>query len=143
MNPAPDKNYFLYHADQDLSTLAVSLLHFPYEESIHWKRELSQSTGYQKTLFEQDYKSFLNTLKKENDADLLNYLNIGRDNTHEEIESAINYLKLRKVKRLLLQNHADLEKADAAQQATLLLTHQHLKQMEMELTRKVGTVVLR
>ena len=139
----PDKNYFLYHADQDLSTLAVSLLHFPYEESIHWKRELSQSTGYQKTLFEQDYKSFLNTLKKENDADLLNYLNIGRDNTHEEIESAINYLKLRKVKRLLLQNHADLEKADAAQQATLLLTHQHLKQMEMELTRKVGTVVLR
>ena len=139
----PDKNHFLYHPDQDLSTLAVSLLNYPYEESIHWKRELSQSTGYQKSLFEQDYKSFLNTLKKENDADLLNYLNIGKDNTTEEVESAINYLKLRKVRRLLMQNHADLERAETSQQATLLLTHQHLKQMEMELTRKLGTVVLR
>lgn len=139
----PDKNFFVYHTDPDLSTLAVSLLHFPYEESIHWKRELSQSTGYQKSLFQQDYKDFLNTLKKENDAELLNYLNIGKDNTNEEVESAINYLKLRKVKRLLMQNHADLEKADPSQHATLLLTHQHLKQLEMELTRKLGTVVIR
>ena len=139
----PDKSYFVYHQDQNLSTLAVSLLHFPYEESIHWKRELSQSTGYQKSLFEQDYKSFLNTLKKENEAMLMSYLNIGKDNTHGEVESAINYLKLRKIKRLLLQNQSDLEKADPSQQATLFLTHQHLKQMEMELSKKLGSVVIR
>jgi DNA primase len=142
-NHAPDKSYFVYHPDQDLSTLAVSLLQFPYEESIHWKRELSQSTGYQKSLFEQDYKSFLNTLKKENEAMLMSYLNIGKDNTHGEVESAINYLKLRKIKRLLLQNQSDLEKADPSQQATLFLTHQHLKQMEMELSKKLGSVVIR
>lgn len=139
----PDKNYFIYHPDQSLSTLVVSLLHFPYEESIHWKRELSQSTGYQKSLFEQDYKSFLNTIKKENEAVLMSYLNIGKDNTNEEVESAINYLKLRKIKRLLLQNQSDLEKADPSQQATLFLTHQHLKQMEMELSKKLGSVVIR
>lgn len=139
----PDKSYFIYHPDQGLSTLAVSLLHFPYEESIHWKRELSQSTGYQKSLFEQDYKSFLNTLKKDNEAVLMSYLKIGKDNTHNEVESAINYLKLRKIKRLLHQNQSDLEKADPSQQATLFLTHQALKQMEMELTKKLGTVVLR
>jgi DNA primase len=139
----PDKSYFVYHPDQSLSTLAVSLLHFPYEESIHWKKELSQSTGYQKSLFEQDYKSFLNSLKKENEAVLMSYLNIGKDNTHGEVESAINYLKLRKIKRLLLQNQSDLEKADPSQQATLFLTHQHLKQMEMELSRKLGSVVIR
>ena len=73
----------------------------------------------------------------------MSYLKIGKDNSHEEVESAINYLKLRKIRRLLLQNQADLEKADPAQQSTLFLTHQHLKQMEMELTRKLGTVVLR
>ena len=121
----------------------MSLLQFKYEESEHWKRELSQSTGYQKSLFEQDYKSFLNTLKKENDAILLSYLNIGRDTSLDEVGSAINYLKLRKVKRLLLQNHADMEKAEPSQQATLLMTHQALKQMEMDLTKKIGTVVLR
>lgn len=139
----PDKNFFIYHPDQTLSTLAVSLLHFPYEESIHWKRELSQSTGYQKSLFEQDYKSFLNTIKKENEAVLMSYLNIGKDNTHGEVASAINYLKLRKIKRLLLQNQSDLEKAEPSQQATLFLTHQHLKQMEMELSKKLGSVVIR
>lgn len=139
----PDKSYFIYHSNQNISTLAVSLLQFPYEESIHWKRELSQSTGYQKSLFEQDYKSFLNSLKKENEAVLMSYLNIGKDNTHGEVESAIIYLKLRKIKRLLLQNQSDLEKADPSQQATLFLTHQHLKQMEMELSKKLGSVVIR
>ena len=139
----PDKSFFIYHADHTISALAVSLLQFPYEESIHWKRELSQSTGYQKSLFEQDYKGFIQTLRRDNEEELMRYLNIGRDNTQEEVESAINYLKLRKIRRLLLQNHADLEKADASQQATLFLTHQHLKQMEMELTRKLGTVVIR
>jgi DNA primase len=139
----PDKNYFIYHQDPVLSTLAVSLLDFPYEESEHWKRELSNSTGYQKSLFEQDYKSFINTLKKENERQLMSYLKIGKDNTNEEVESAINYLKLRKVKRLLLQNQADLEKAEPSQQSTLFLTHQHLKQMEMELSRKLGSVVIR
>jgi DNA primase len=142
-NHNPDRNFFVYHPDQSLSTLAVSLLHFPYEESIHWKRELSQSTGYQKSLFEQDYKSFLNALKKENENVLMSYLKIGKDNTHQEVESAISYVKLRKIKRLLLQNQSDLEKADPSQQATLFLTHQHLKQMEMELSRKLGSVVIR
>jgi DNA primase len=139
----PDKNYFVYHPDQNLSTLAVSLLQFPYEESIHWKRELSHSTGYQKSLFEQDYKSFLNTIKRENENVLMSYLKMGKDNTNEEVESAISYLKLRKIKRLLLQNQSDLERAEPSQQATLFLTHQHLKQMEMELTKKIGTVVIR
>jgi DNA primase len=139
----PDKSFFVYHPDQDLSTLAVSLLNFPFEVSMHWKRELSQSTGYQKSLFEQDYKSFLNTLKKENENVLMSYLKIGKDNTHEEVESAINYLKLRKIKRLLLQNQSDLEKADPSQQGTLFLAHKHLKQMEMELSKKLGSVVIR
>ena len=73
----------------------------------------------------------------------MSYLKIGRDNTNEAVESAISYLKLRKIKRLLLQNHADLEKASPTEQLTLSLTHAHLKQMEIELTKKIGTVVIR
>jgi len=139
----PDKNFFIYHPDISLSTLAVSLLQFSYEVSPFWKKELSQATGYQKSLFEQDYKSFLNALKQENEEELMGYLNTQRDTTNDEVESAVNYLKLRKIKRLLLQNQADLEKSDPSEQATLFLTHQHLKQMEMELTKKIGAVVIR
>ena len=143
-DPVPlDKNYFIYNEDKELSTLAVSLLQFPYEESIHWKRELSQSTGYQKSLFEQDYKSFLNTIKRENEDQLMKYLQMGKDNTHEQVESAINYLKLKKIKRMLFQNQADMEKAIGSRLDTLTLTHQALKQMEMELSKKLGSVVIR
>jgi DNA primase len=153
---APDKNYFVYHPDQGLSTLAVSLLHFPHEESIHWKKELSQSTGYQKSLFEQDYKSFLNTLKKENETVLMSYLKIGKDNTHEEVTSAINYLKLKKIKKLLQQNLTDLEKANPTQKEILemnqknlqdlqaqMQTHIHIKEMEREVAKKKGTNYLK
>lgn len=139
----PEKNYFLYHPDPAISTLAVSLVHFPYEESDHWKRELSQSTGYQKSLFQQDYRAFLDTLRPENEEALMRFLKMQKDTTNEEVESAVNYLKLRKVKRLLLQNQADLEKAEASEQQTLFLTHQHLKQMEIDLSRKLGSVVIK
>ena len=138
-----DKNYFIYHTDPALSTLTVSLLYFPYEQSNRWKDDYNQSTGYQKKLFEQDYKSFLNVLHSDNKSELGNYLKTHKDNTHEEVESAISYLKLRKIKKMLLQNQVDMEHAEPSKLSTFILTHQHLKQMEIELTKKVGTVVIR
>jgi DNA primase len=138
-----DKNYFIYHEDPEVGALAVSLLQFNYEESHHWKDDLSQSTGYQKSLFEQDYKSFLRMISKENKGELSNFLKTQKDTTHEEVESAVSYLKLRKIRKLMMQNQADLEKADPIDQQTLVLTHKHLKEMEIELTKKLGTVVIR
>lgn len=137
----PDKAFFIYHEDASISTLAVSLLHFPYEQSPRWKKDLSQSTGFQKALFEQDAKSFYATISRDNEEGLSQFLKIGSDNTMEQVTSAINYLKLRKIKRLLLQNHADLQNAEPEKVMALMLTHQHLKSMEMELTKKLGTVV--
>ncbi len=139
----PEKNLFVYHPNQELSTLAVSLLNFPHEESVFWKKELSQSTGYQKQLFEQDYKSFINALRPGNEEELMGYLNMQRDNTKEQVESAIGYLKLRKIKRMLLENQADMERASPDNQSTLFLTHVHLKGLEMQLTKKIGTVVIK
>lgn len=137
----PDKNFFIYHMDSSVSTLAVSLLHFPYELSPRWRKDLSQSTGYKKELFEQGNKEFYRTVSRDNEQELMNFLKIGTDNTIEQVVLSIHYLKLRKIKRLLLQNHADLENAEPSKEMALMLTHQHLKSMEMELTKKLGTVV--
>lgn len=141
--PLPDKQFFIYHSDTTLSTLAVSLLQFRHEQSDHWKKNLSQSSGFQKSLFEQDYKSFIKAVQPGNEEALYSYLNIQEDKTMDEVDSAINYLKLRKIKRMLLQNQTDMEKADIAEQMTLFRTHLHLKQMEMELSKKIGSVVIR
>lgn len=139
-----NKNYFIYHPDTKISSLAVSLLNFPYEESEHWRKEYSQATGYQKQLFEQTYEQFIKTVARGNDQQLMNYLKAEEDHTHEEVESALNYLKLRKIKRMLNENHADLEKDHSKEeQEVLFRTHEHLKNMEKAITEKLGTVILR
>jgi DNA primase len=139
-----NKNYFIYHPDTKVSSLAVSLLNFPYEESEHWKKEYSQATGYQKQLFEQSYEQFIKTVSRGNDEKLMTYLKAEEDRTHEQVESALNYLKLRKIKRMLNENHADLEKTHSREeQEVLFRTHEHLKNMEKAITEKLGTVILR
>ncbi|MBI3140140.1 MAG: DNA primase [Sphingobacteriales bacterium] len=139
-----NRGYFIHHPDTRLSAFAVSLMSFPYEESEHWRREFSQSSGYQKSLFEQSYEDFIRTVAPENNEQLLGFLKMDEDKTNEEVESAVNYLKLRKIKRMLLENQLDLEKEHSPEEFSMLhQTHEHLKQMEMELTRKMGAVIIR
>ena len=144
-NPAGnDKNYFVYHPDHRLSSFAVSLLNFPYEESERWKTEFSQDTGFRQQLFEQNFEDFMRIVAKENAKELTTYLKMEADTTHEEVESVLNYLKLRKVKRMLLENQVDLEKSHTAEEFRMLhQTHEHLKNMEIGLTKKMGAVVIR
>ncbi|MEI9809077.1 MAG: hypothetical protein WDO16_15120 [Bacteroidota bacterium] len=45
---------------------------------------------------------------------------------------------------MLLENQVDLEKPHTVEEYEMLhKTHEHLKLMEMELSRKVGTVIIR
>jgi len=139
-----NRNYFIYHSDTKLSAFAVSLLNFPYEESNHWRQEFSQATGYQKNLFEQNYENFIKTIAPDNKEQLMGYLKIDEDKTNDEVDSVVNYLKLRKIKRMLLENQLDMEKQHSTEEYSMLhQTHEHLKQMEMDLTKKMGAVIIR
>ncbi|HNP54563.1 MAG TPA: hypothetical protein PKK69_08090, partial [Ferruginibacter sp.] len=61
-----------------------------------------------------------------------------------EVISTLTYLKLRKIKKMIAENQAELERStDSEEQLVLLQTHQLLKQMEMELTQTIGTVILK
>ena len=60
----------------------------------------------------------------------------------EEIISCLNYLKLRKIKKMMLENQLELQHSTNLEEQMLILqTHQHLKQMEIQLTQKLGTVI--
>lgn len=136
--------YFVQHPDQQLSILAVSLLQFPHEESARWKTEFSQQTGYQARLFEQDYDEFITTLSVGQESSLQHFLKAEEDRSGEVVQSAIHYLKLRKIKRMLLENQQDMEKQHSADEFSVLLqTHEHLKQMEIALGKQSGTVIIR
>ncbi len=110
----PTAKNFLYHEDLSLSSLAISLMDVTYEISPNWKEHFEGHIATREELYPQ------------------------------EVVSALTYLKLRKIKRLIDENQHDLEKSQqAAEQLLLLQTHQHLKQLEVELTRSLGTVIYR
>jgi DNA primase len=110
----PTEKNFLYHENQQMSALVVSIMEFPYEVSPGWK---------------EHYEMPVPT----------------RDDTYkEEVFSTVNYLKLRKIKRLISINQKDLEQPHSAEeQLSLLQTHKYLKGLEVEMTRQMGTVILR
>ena len=139
-----DKNLFIYSTDPSISSFAVSLLNFPYEESEHWKREFSNSTGYQPRLFEQSYDEFIRSVSVGNETQLMSFLKMDEDRTYIEVESTLSYLKLRKIKRMLLENQIDLEKKHTPEEyRNLTQTHEHLKEMEREISNKLGTVIIK
>lgn len=110
----PGPKNFLYHEDQQLSTLVVTVMDFPYELSQNWAEHFDGKILTREDLY------------------------------REEVTSTINYLKLRKIKRLIEENQKDLAKEHTEEeQLVLLQTHVHLKMMEMELTKKVGTVIFK
>ena len=110
----PTAKNFLYNEDQQMSALVVSIMDFNYEISPKWKEHFEGYIATRDDLFA------------------------------EEVFSTLNYLKLRKIKRLMDENQRDLEKSTVIEdQMILVQTHQHLKQMEIELTKQLGTVIFR
>lgn len=110
----PTARHFLYHQDPVLSQLTVSIMDTTHEISPRWKELLDAEPPSREDL----YKT--------------------------EVESCLNYLKIRKIRRLIQDNQKDLEKATSDEDVLLLLTtHQHLKQMEIEITRARGTVIIK
>lgn len=110
----PGPKQFLYHRDVQLSSIVIGLMDTRYELSANWKDHYDGPLPTREDLYK------------------------------EEVFSTLNYLKLRKIKRLIDENQRDLEKAFSSEdQLTLLQTHQHLKQLEIALTKDHGTVIFR
>jgi len=111
---APSAKNFLYHENLETSSLVVSILQFPYELSPNWSEHFDGKIPTREDLYK------------------------------EELQSVLTYLKLRKVKRMIDLNQKDLEKPHTPEQQLILIqVHQHLKQMERDLTNEVGTVIIR
>ncbi len=110
----PTAKSFLYHEDKNINTLVINIMDTNTEISPKWKEHFEGKIPTRDDLF------------------------------REEVISTLNYLKLRKIKKLIEENQRELEHAVSGEQQMLYLqTHQHLKQMEIELTRQIGTVIIR
>jgi DNA primase len=110
----PTARTFLYGDDIELSKTVVSLIDFPYEISPNWVR---------------NYETVVTTREE-------NYKN--------DIVSSIQYMKLKKIKKLISQNQKELETTSTPERQLLLLkTHMILKDLETKITTELGTVILK
>jgi DNA primase len=110
----PTTKTFLYHEDQELSTLAVSIMDFHYEISPNWKDHYEGKIATPEDLYKED------------------------------VTSTMRYLKLKKIKRLMEENQQDLSKPHSDEDLmTLLQTHKHLKDLEIAIMQGLGTVIVK
>lgn len=108
----PTEKNFLYHEDKNLHTLILSVMETNVEISPNWKNFYEGHIATREDLY------------------------------RAEVKGTLNYLILRKVKRLIELNQQDMENCtDPMDQLTLIQTHATLKTLEMQLTKEVGTVV--
>jgi DNA primase len=108
----PNAKSFLYHEDVEMNKMVIKIMETDTDISPNWKDHYEGHIATREDLY------------------------------REEVFSTLNYLQLRKIKRLIAENQSELERsADAEEQLFLMQTHQHLKQLEIELTRLLGTVI--
>ena len=110
----PTTKSFLYHEDQELSTLAVSIMDLHLEISPNWKEHYEGKIATPEDLYKED------------------------------VLSTMVWLKLRKIKRLMEENQQDLGKPHTDEELMMLLqTHKHLKDLERALLQDLGTVIVK
>ncbi len=108
----PSEKSFLYYENRELSDLVINLMHAEAEISDNWKTKYEGHIPTRTELFK------------------------------EEVFSSLNYLKLRKLKKMILENQLEMQQAATAEaQMSFVMTHQILKNLEIELTKQLGTVI--
>lgn len=109
----PTDENFIYHEEPEISQLVIQLMQeLPPEINPKWKEIYQGHISHRTELYK------------------------------EEVDSSLNYLKLRKIKKMISENQREMmEETSTDQQLLLLRFHQQLKQMEMSITKQLGTVI--
>ena len=109
----PDAKSFLYHEDENIRNLVVSITMLPHELSQKWD-------------------------------EVLEGMNItNRDTSQQDVLMSVNLFKLKKIKKMFEENQRDMENASFDEQMNLIAIHKNLKEIERELTKQLGTVIIK
>ena len=110
----PTAKNLLYHDNDEIRKLAVSLSVQQHELSPNWDVKMEG----------------------------MNINN--RDTSRQDVMMSLNYFKLRKIKKMFDQNQQELEKATSFdEQMNLIKIHKVLKEEERKITSQLGTVIFK
>ncbi len=109
----PTTQTLLYHENEEIRNMVVSISVFPFELSQKWDEVM----------------------------ETMNIVN--KDTSVQDVQMSVNFYKLRKIKKMFEQNQRDMELAPLEEQMRLIEVHKHLKDIERELTKQLGTVIIK
>jgi len=110
----PSAKTLLYHEDASIRNLVVGITMFPYELSQRWDEKMES------------------------------IISVVKDTSIKDAELSVNYLKLRKIKKMFDQNQRDMEQSKSfEEQMRLIEIHKHLKKIEMSLRTHLGSVIIK
>jgi DNA primase len=109
----PDFKFFLYHPNDIIRNLVMSITVTPYEVSQKWDEKLEG----------------------------MNIVN--RDTSHQDALISVSIFKLRKIKKMFEENGRDMEDAPVDEQMRLIEVHKNLKEIERAITKEMGTVIIK
>ncbi|MDE3252935.1 MAG: DNA primase, partial [Bacteroidota bacterium] len=109
----PNLQTFLYHENESIRNLVVALSVNPFELSQKWDEVM----------------------------ETMNIVN--RDTSLQDVRMSVHFYKLRKIKKMFDENQRDMENATLDEQMRLIEVHKHLKEIEKELARQLGTVIIK
>jgi DNA primase len=109
----PTSKTMMYHDNETLRNLVINISVNPFELSQKWDEVMET-------------------------MDIVN-----RDISHQDVLMSVNYYKLRKIKKMVDENQRDMENAPFDEQMKLIEVHKYLKEAERELTKQLGTVIIK
>ena len=137
----PTEKSFLYYGDEAMNSMVISLLEFPYELSPRWELMKDGERHIEKTDEPVAPKKKFKLQEENEEEDRLRAIQQRMEN---DVKNSTDHFMLHKLKHMLEENQQDLLKTnDPAEQRTLLELHMALKKYETDITKELGTVILR
>jgi DNA primase len=110
----PTAKTLLYHENEKIRALVVNVTLFPFELSQRWDEKLEN----------------------------IRVNNV--DTSICDVMMSLNYFKLHKIKRMFEQNQQDIENSKSWDETRRLMeVHKQLKEFERDITKQLGTVILK
>ena len=109
----PTAKTMLYHEDDFIRNTITNITMFPFELSLRWD-EIMEGMKI-----------------------------LNRDTSVNDAIMSMNYFKLRKLKKMFDDNQRDMEHASYEEQIKLMRLHKQLKEFERDITKQLGTVIIR
>src|ERR1700730_350211 len=137
----PTLRDFVNSNHQPISQRVISITNFPYEESKQW-REQFDAGEINKKIFSLSYEDFQEQVIK---FDGINPSILEKDEEHvyrEIVDHVLAYMKLKKIRKLILLNQKDMQFKHTETEVTQLVqTHNFLKLKQKELGNQRGNVI--